>query len=175
MTSKLWEISSKLQSFVNEIAHIQEWDTTDEEKEEHLDRLFEEWQEENANFNDKVMACGSYLRQQKAILKAQQEEIKRLQGLAMQTDNRIRSLTAYVAGHMATTGIKKCQDALGKVSLRKNPPSLKIHIDLFDIPDEFVEQKVIRQPINSAIREGIESGSVDWASLESSGNYIVIN
>ena len=172
---KLWEISSKLQAFVNRIAEIQEWDTTDEEKEEHLDRLFEEWQEENASFNDKVMACGAYLRQQKAILKAQQEEIKRLQGLAMQTDNRIRSLTAYVAGHMATNGVTKCQDELGKVSLRKNPPSLKLKCDPDLIPDEFVTIKTTRSPNNEAIREAVKTGSVDWATLESSGNYLVIN
>ena len=172
---KLWEISSKLQGFVNLIAEIQEdADLTQDEKDQRLNHVFADWKETAATLEDKLLAIGAYIRLKKSILAVQTEEIKRVQLLAAKTESDIENLTKYAQGHMEQTGIKSVKDELGSISLRKNRSSVVIAIPHDEVPREFMTIKTYESPNKKAIEEAVKAGQVEWAELRSTGNHLVI-
>jgi hypothetical protein len=171
---KLWEISGKMQGFTNLIAEIQESELTQEEKDNRLNHVFEDWKECAATMEDKLMAIAAYIRQKKAILAVQTEEIKRIQMLACKTESDIDNLTRYAQAHMEQTGVKSVKDELGSISLRKNRPSVMIHLPPELIPKEYVTVKTYETPNKKAIEEAVKEGTINWAELRSSGNHLVV-
>ena len=108
--AKLWEIAGKMGQFVTLIEEIQESDLTPEEKDQRLNHTFESWQELAGTFEEKLLAIAGYIRQQKALLEAQQAEIKRISLLAANTEEGIERLKRYMAGHMEANNIKSAKE-----------------------------------------------------------------
>lgn len=171
---KLWEITGKMKGFTDLIAEIQETDLTPEEKDKRLNHCFTEWQEYNATLEDKLLAIASYIRLKKAILATQQAEINRITMLACRTEQEILQLSKYAQAHMEQNNVKKVQDELGSISLRKNRPSVLTHIPPELMPEEYVTVKTVRNPNKKLIEQGIKDGVINWAEMQSSGNHLIV-
>ncbi len=168
---KLWELSEDLTNLDNAIFLISEDENiTDEEKENLLNELFNQWLESEDKFIEKAVNCASYINHLEQLAELRKAEIKRLTALKNQVENQAKRLRSYLISHMMRTGKKKIEGVSCKLSLRKKPPQLELNCEVEDLPQEY--QRITIEPDKTAIKKFIkEHGNKDWARLTDNDEY----
>lgn len=85
------------------------------------------------------------------------EEIKRLQAMKGVQQNNAKSLKLYIQEAMEKVGLEKVQGDLIKITIQKNPPSVRLTDDFKD--DRYlveVEPKIDKRAILDDLRHGAE-------------------
>ena len=70
---------------------------------------------------------------------------------------RRESLRDYLLGRMEEADIEQISCPEFELTVVKNPPSVEIE-DAAELPNEFLEVKISKQPVKKAIKEAIQSG-----------------
>lgn len=159
--SSLFEISGKFK----EMLAVQESyeDDDDTSLQEALNTTLESI---GLSFNDKVIDCVKYIKnleaQSDAIKKASDDMLKRRAHL----DKRVASFKAYVLNNMQATQIKQVECEYFKVSLKKNPTSVRV-IDESIVPEQFMRVKEVIEVDKVAIKQAGGCNGVELVQTES--------
>ena len=173
MSTKLWELSDEMRDLEEAIATIQESEEfTDEQKEQRVESLFQEWLNASGQFEAKALAVAGYIRQQQAIAEARKAEAQRLKTLQAQAENRVKSLKDYLKREMERTGKIKIEGVNGKLSLRKSPGVVSLKIPEDQVPPEYCQVTV--RPVLSDIKKAVQLGKIDWAEIVDNGHSLII-
>ncbi len=104
-------------------------DLSDEQIVEHLDNI-------KAQFNEKVVNTGKVILTLKAEVKAVKSEIDRLAARQKSLEHKAEWLESYLLDNMIDAKQNKVEGDVLSISIRPNPPSVKI-INLAEIPNSF--------------------------------------
>lgn len=173
----LWEISETIIDIENQINDILEnEELSDEDKEEQTNKLLNNWFEGGVNFKQKAEKLANYIKHEEAITKARKEEVKRLQNLAKQSENKANRLKEYLIHQMEKTNNTKIEGVKHKLSLRKKPPELKIKTSVENLPKEFVEieYKLKKSEIKKFLKK-FDYQECEWAKMsDNKENSLII-
>ena len=144
--STLFEISAKFK-------HLLDLVETDVDSDESLqDAIVNTLESVEYEFNDKVVDCVKYIKnlqaQSDAIKQASDAMLKRRTAM----EKRIENVKQYVLDNMQATQIEKVECEYFKVSLKNNPPSVKVMDDTL-IPAEFMRTKTVIEIDKQAIKQ----------------------
>lgn len=114
-----------------------------------------------------------FIRNEEASLKVIDEEIKRLQALKKSKNTKIRNMKSYLMHCMRLMGMKKIEGNLGRISIRKNPPSLEI-VDGTIIPQEYMIKEVIINLDKNKVKEMLKNGETVPGCTLSQGESLII-
>lgn len=148
----LYEITNDIQRLDYLLSTLEEDDTdTEEAIKDTMESLQLMLQQKNSNIIRYVLD----LNKKSDIIS---DEIKRLQALKKQADNRVDRIKEYVSDVMIKLNYNKVETDFGTFSFRKSE-SVEIE-DSTKIPDEFVEVVIERKPDKTAIKKAIKDNKV---------------
>ena len=106
---------------------------------------------------EQIIKCAKIFRQMQSDVKVCKDEINRLELRKVRLENNAQKLREIMFEGMKITGLNKIHNSYFDISIKKNPPSLRIH-DEENIPEEFFKQSA---PIldKQALREAIKNGA----------------
>ena len=106
---------------------------------------------------EKIVKCAKIFRQMQSDAKACKDEINRLELRKARLENNAQKLREIMLEGIKRTGLTKIHNSHFDISIKKNPPSLRIH-DEVNIPKEFYKQSA---PVldKQALREAIKNGA----------------
>jgi len=126
-----------------------------------------------AQIDSKGTGIIAVIRNEESDIEALKAEIKRLQDLKKNKENRIENLKKYTKECLEDANIKKVSTSLGNMTVRKNPASVDV-IDESLIPSEYkrevVEVKVDKKAILADLKEGVV---VEGAALKNSTSLMI--
>lgn len=171
--TRLWELSDEIQQLEDAIALIQEDETiSDEERENKLEKTFNQWLETEGSFKVKAEQVAAYIRHQEALTKARKEEAKKIQSLAKEAENQADRLRKYLTAQMIRSNVKRIDGVTVKIGLRKKQPTVLLNIPAEELPAEYV--KVTHKPDLTKIRAALKGDTtIGWASLSEQYEYSV--
>lgn len=143
---KLYQLSDKYNQLIQ---YMEEVDNPEELKDT-LDAI------EDA-FDSKVENIVKLIRAKKAEQEAIEEEIRRLKVRAERIQKDTEWLENYVKTEMEQIGRMKVKSALFNISLRLNPPAVRI-IDDSLLPDWAISEKVTRTVDKQSLLERLRNG-----------------
>lgn len=143
---KLYEISDKYNQL---IAYMEDAEDPNELKDT-LDAI------EDA-FDSKVESIAKLIRAKKAEKEAIEDEIRRLRARADKINKETEWLENYVKTEMENVGRERVKSAIFNISLRLNPPSVRI-IDDSSLPEWAISEKVMRTVDKRSILERLKNG-----------------
>jgi len=113
----------------------------------------------SADFDNKVIAIASLIRNHEAtiaaIKEAEAQMIARRKGL----ERKVDWLRDYVINNMKAIGKTRVECPMFAVNVRVNPVSVQIEDGAF-VPPEFVTEKSVLSPDKKALKAALESGVV---------------
>lgn len=174
----LWEIGAEMRELAEAISQTLELPETElnqEEKDNSLALLFNDWLRVGGNFNNKAEQVASYIRQQEAIAEARKNEAKRIQELAKQAEKKAKRLRNYLAHQMSVSDITKLETTTAKISIRKKPALVVLKVPPKDMPEYY--QKIDIKANLSVIKEELKSKGIevaDYAELKESNAYSLV-
>lgn len=176
MSERLWDLSAELLSLEAEIGDILDSELSPEEKDTRVEFVFKDYLATAGRFEDKAIATARFILHQEAIAKARKEEATRLKELAAKADNKAKRLKIFLAKAMESTGKTAIDGVEASLSLRKNPPSVKLLIDEEDVPPEFLRIKTVSSPNLTDIKAAIKKGDpLDWAIIQDGDRVLKIS
>ena len=126
-----------------------------------------------AQIDSKGTGIIAVIRNEESDIEALKAEIKRLQDLKKNKENRIENLKKYTKECLEDANIKKVSTSLGNMTVRKNPASVEI-IDESLISDDYkrviTEIKVDKKAILADLKEGVV---VEGATLKNSTSLMI--
>lgn len=130
----LYQITNGFMELMNK---IETEELTDEEQKEIEEVLTEALQKKSNNII-------GYIQNQEALIKAIDEQIKRLQDFKKHKQNNLDKFKEYVKGNMNTLGIIKFETPIGSLLVAKSPISVEI-VNEDIIPEDYkTEVKTIK-------------------------------
>jgi len=167
---KLWELSDNLTDFEDAIADIQDSDLTEQEKEERIDALFNEYLILDSDFDRKVEAVAAYIKRIEALTEARRAEYRRLRSLAEQSEKDADSLREYLVHYMGKHGKTRIEGKSCKVSLRQKPARVCLNCEPTELPIEF--RRVMVEPKLNEIKKHLRlNPDTQWAFLSTITEY----
>ena len=159
----LWDITESIDELSQQLDDISaEIGLSDEEIETRCKLIFEEYLSRNELFEIKANQVGAKIKELEALSTARAMEAKRLSVLAKRSKNQAQRLRLYLSQAMATTGKTRIDGSLCTLSLRPKPSTLRVTIDVEDLPIEY--KRVVETPDIPAIKQAINSGQeIDFA------------
>lgn len=132
---------------------------------ENLDQL-------EAEFNDKLEACGVYVKNLKADVEALKAERTRLSERIRVAENKIERMKSYIFDCMARTEMKKLSTSKIEIGTRK---SYAVSIDDEKaIPSAFIKTEIVENFDKKAIMDALKKGvTIEGASLEERNNITI--
>lgn len=101
-----------------------------------------------------------------------ENEVKRLQELKKIKQNKIMNIKKYTLECLKQANLKKVEGAVGRVSIRRNAPSVIITDDFCD--DRYIKIEEIAKIDKNAIKEDLKNGAViEGAYLESTESITI--
>ena len=113
----------------------------------------------SADFDNKVIAIASLIRNIEATAVAIKEAEDQMATRRKALDNRAAWLRQYVISNMKTIGKESVDCPFFSVKVKTNQPSVIIADDC-DLPVRFVSQKIVVSPDKKALKAALESGEV---------------
>lgn len=137
----LYNITNKFVELMNK---AQEGELTEEEYNELGEELALELQ-------NKSSGIIGYTQNKESLIKAIDEQIKRLQEFKKSEQNNLDKFKNYVKENMERLDIKKIETELGVLLIANNPASVEI-INEDEIPKEFIQEVITKKPDKTAIK-----------------------
>ena len=126
-----------------------------------------------AQIDSKGTGIIAVIRNEESDIESIKAEIKRLQDLKKNKENRIENLKKYTKECLEDANIKKVSTSLGNMTVRKNPPAVDV-LDESLIPNEYkkevVEIKLDKKAILADLKEGVV---VEGAVLKNSTSLMI--
>lgn len=120
------------------------------------------------DFNEKSVAVASFFQNMEAEANAIKEAEKRMELRRKSIESRVDYLKSYLKSNMERTGITSIECPYFKISLVNNPPSVSV-IDESLLPQETINEKVVREVVKTAIKEYINKhGACPGAEIKHS-------
>ena len=146
-------------------------DTPPEELDQELLELL--WEQEQA-FELKAQKIARFIKYTQGEATQIDQEIKRLQQLKKQAQNRENSSKKFLETQMLRVGKTSVNTPLNRIHMRRKSPVLVIQVAEETIPKEFTKTKVEvdKARIKQVLKE--DPDSLSWASLVESNQYSVV-
>ena len=111
-------------------------------------------------FEDKAAAVAAYILNVEAEAEAVAAAEARLRARRQSLEKRAAWLRDYLKSHMEAVGVTEiaAADRTFRVRIRVNPEAVELDGSLPELPDEFVREKIIREPDKAAILAALKSG-----------------
>ena len=113
----------------------------------------------SADFDNKVVAIASLIRNIEATATAIKEAEDQMATRRKALDNRAAWLREYVISNMKAIGKEAVDCPLFAIKVKTNAPSVIIAEDC-ELPTRFVSQKIVVSPDKKALKAALESGEV---------------
>lgn len=113
----------------------------------------------NAEFNEKIVAIASVLKNIDHRIDGLADIVKNIQAKILSAKTKRSCLERYVIDNMQALNIKKIAGELLDVSVRLNPESVDI-ISEQDIPADFFVEKTVKTVDKRKIKEAINAGEL---------------
>lgn len=170
---KLWELTEEIEFLNQALNDIEESDLSDSEKEGLIADLISQQFDNESAFKEKALNVGEYIKYLDALTTARKEEIKRLQLLTKQSENRLISIKKYLTAHLTRIGTKKIEGTKCSISLRKKPAYLELTCDAEDLPEEF--QRITIEVDKTKLKDFIkQNGDLTFAKMVDNNEFSLI-
>lgn len=155
----LYEISTTLQDKMTDLGEILlSGETPTPEQESELIDL-------HGDLENKLVAYGCVVKNLESEADAIDGEIKRLTARKKARQTQVELLKSRMLTAMSDNGMDKIKNAVMPLSIRNNPPSVRLDIDPEHLPAEF--QKVAITADKTALSKALKAGAViDGVVLE---------
>lgn len=172
----LWQLTELVKELATEIGLIEDDDDLEGiKKDQLLEQKFNEWLAAGDDFDEKALAVAEYINHEQAVLKARQDEYRRLRTLAQQSERKIEKTRQYLVTQMTLADKPKIEGTKHKISLRKKPARVILDCPLDEVPPTYLKTEITlrKREVAKMLKEQEDGETCEWASFSTIPEYSV--
>lgn len=169
----LWELTSELRQLSSALEAVcAEEELSEQQQQELLQALADKYLQAESDFDHKALQIARLINYRGQVNLARKNEIERLKKLHNTSQKGIEQLKKYLVYQMTTTDKLSIEGTSHSLSLRKKPPSLVIHCNTEDLPEEFI--RATKNPDKVALRDACKKEKLPFAELVDTNEFSLV-